>query len=313
MHICYIDESGDSQQINSQKDHKQPMLVIAGLFVDAAHISKLTDDFIKLKFRFYPAQFKDLKHLDVLLDEIKGSQIRTEIRNNPLKSDIVEHHIRFLDGIMKICRDYGVKLVSRVIVKEYKKPIDDRNVYTLTSQDIAKKFQHYLSEQQSRGMIIADFRDPKKNGYVAHSIFTQKHKTTGDAFPHIEETAVFGISNNHACLQIADLICSTLLYPIAGRTVCMGWFDNQHTHPHYDAILKRYSKRLKAMQYNCTIGGYFNLGISVKNPHNGAQRNIFPDYPDQSRKQADQPSTMALAFQAAQAGKDQAAEASVTG
>ena len=41
-------------------------------------------------------------------------------------------------------------------------------------------------------------------------------------------------------------------------------------------------------------------------PHNSAQRNIFPDYPDQSRKHADYPTTMALA---PQAEKDQTAEA----
>lgn len=309
MHICYIDESGDSQQVNSAKHDIQPMLVIAGLFVDAAHISSITDDFIKLKQRFYPGQFKDHKYLDVLLAEIKGSEIRSQIRKNPANSQVVEHNLKFLDGVLKICRDYSVKLASRVLVKDYKTPLDDRKVYTLTSQDIAKKFQHYLGEHNSRGMIIADFRDPHKNGYVAHSIFTQKHKAKGDAFPFIEETAVFGISNNHACLQIADLICSTLLYPIAGRTLCMDSFDNIHTHVNYDVIVKRYSKRVRSLQYNCTLDGYYTQGITVKNPHNNGVRSIFFEKTDQAPKLEAPSGAMAMAFQAAQALKAPAVEA----
>lgn len=301
MHICYIDESGDSQQVNSAKHEIQPMLVIAGLFVDAANISKLTDDFIRLKRKFYPNLFNNLKHLDILIAEIKGSDIRSQIRKNPPKSKIVEHNIKFLDEILKLCSSYDIKLVSRILVKEYKIPLDDRKVYTLTSQDIAKKFQHHLAERNSRGMIIADFRDPHKNGYVAHSIFTQKHKAKGgDAYPLIEETAVFGISNNHACLQIADLICSTLLYPIAGRTVCKDTFDNVHTHQGYDLIVKRFSKRVKALQFNCTIDGYFINGVTVKNPHSNGVRGIFPEKAVAAAKGVNPPNAMALAFQAAQ-------------
>ncbi len=56
MHICYIDESGDSQPVQSDVDDKQPMLIVAGLFVDAQRISRITDEFISLKRQFYPKE-----------------------------------------------------------------------------------------------------------------------------------------------------------------------------------------------------------------------------------------------------------------
>lgn len=277
MHICYIDESGDSQPVNTKNHDQQPMLIIAGLFVDAERISRLTDDFIRLKRQFYPKLFSNVTHaLDVLLTEIKGSNIRSDIRKNSNNSAKVQHHLRFLDGVLKICNDHGIKLISRVWVKSYATPVDDRSVYTITAQNIAKRFQHYLLDNESRGMIIADFRDPARNRYVAHSIFTQKHKRNrGDAYPSIEEIAVFGISDNHACLQIADLICSTILYPIAGRTVCDGPFDNVHTHQNYDIIVQRYTKRIRQMQYHCSSDNQQLWGITVSDPHN-SKTSIFP-------------------------------------
>ncbi|MDA7023989.1 DUF3800 domain-containing protein [Pseudomonas fragi] len=296
MHICYIDESGDSQQIRSAVDNKQPMLIVAGLFVDAQHISKITDEFICLKRQFYPKLFKNEKHaLNVLLREIKGSDLRSDVRRHSASHPMVEHHFKFIDGVLKICKTHNIKLVARVWVKRYGQALEDQSIYTITAQNIAKRFQHFLIDQASRGMIIADFRDPARNSYVAHSIFTQKHKLGkgGDSYPSIEEAAVFGISDNHACLQIADLICSTLLYPIAGRTVCPGSFDNVHTHANYDAIVQRYSRRINAMQYHCSENGQRRWGITVEDPHN-RRTSIFP----QSRSPAATPTLIASPLQA---------------
>ncbi|QLG94890.1 DUF3800 domain-containing protein [Pseudomonas yamanorum] len=296
MHICYIDESGDSQQIRSDIDDKQPMLVVAGLFVDAQRISRITDEFIGLKRQFYPKLFKNEKHaLNVLLKEIKGSDLRSDIRRHPAGHQFAEHHFKFIDGVLRICKTHNIKLVARVWVKQYGVALEDRSIYTITAQNIAKRFQHFLIDQESRGMIIADFRDPARNRYVAHSIFTQKHKLGkgGDAYPSIEEAAVFGISDNHACLQIADLICSTILYPIAGRTVCAGPFNNVHTHSNYDAIVQRYSRRISAMQYHCAENGQRRWGITVDDPH-GRRTSIFP----QSQPAARAPAVVAPPLQA---------------
>ncbi|HDR9275454.1 TPA: DUF3800 domain-containing protein [Burkholderia vietnamiensis] len=271
MHFCYIDESGDSQAILNATDNKQPMLVIAGLFIDASAISGLTKDFIDLKRRYYPSLFASVNHeLDVLLVEIKGSDLRTDIRkSNSITSAIVQHHFHFLDDVFALCKKYDVKIVGRVWAKAFGQAINDESVYTITAQNIAKRFEKYLLAKDSRGAIIADFRDPTRNRYVAHSVFTQKHKqgNGGDAFPSIEETATFGVSNNHACLQITDLMCSAIIAPMAGRAILTGVISNAHTHANYEWIRDRYKKRLRAMQFHCKYGNTRYWGLTAHNPH----------------------------------------------
>ena len=277
LHFCYIDESGDSQAIRSASDDKQPMLVIGGLIVDATKIGDITKDFINLKRKYYPRRFPPtLPYLSILLTEIKGSDIRTELRKNPTGSAIAQHHFHFLDDVMALCKSHDIKLVARVWVKQFGQAINDKSVYTISAQNIAKRFQAFLAQTESRGVIIADFRDPARNQYVAHSLFTQKHKSSngGDEFPLIEEVAVFGMSNNHACLQIADLVCSAIIAPIAGRTVCIPHIANAHTHGHYDEIRKRYVKRLRQLQFHCKIGQQMHWGITVDDPH-GHRKSIF--------------------------------------
>lgn len=277
MHICYIDESGDSQPIRGPKDDKQPLLVIGGLFVRADRIRDITSDFIKLKRTYYPGALSATHDLDVLLSEIKGSDLRADIRRHHSKSRLVQHHFRFLDDVLALCKTHRIKIVARIWVKSFGIPINDKSVYTTTAQNIARRFQVYLAQNNSRGMMIADHRDPARNQYVAHSVFTQKHKMSGggDAFPLIDETAVFGMSNNHACLQIADLICSTILAPISARALLKGVIDNTHTHVNFDAISKRYSRRLKALQFHCDYKGRFRYwGITAKDPY-GKKTSIF--------------------------------------
>jgi len=273
MHICYIDESGDSQPIKTPNDNIQPLLVICGIFIDSAAVKGLTNDFIALKRRFYPAYFAKVQHaLNVLLTEIKGSDIRTDIRDNATNSGKVAHHFRFLDAALALLKKHNARLVARVWIKQLGIPLVDNSIYTLTTQNIVTRFQKYLEQTNSNGIVVADFRDPNRNSYVSHSIFTQKYKQggNGDAYPCVNETATFGISNNHACLQIADLICSALLAPMAGRTLCHPGLSNVHTHPHYEAVRQRYARRLKALQFHCKVNGQMYWGISASaNPYNG--------------------------------------------
>lgn len=150
-------------------------------------------------------------------------------------------------------------------------PLVDKSVYTKSTQNIGIRYQKYLEQNNADGMMIADFRDPNRNSYVAHCIFTQKHKlgNGGDVYPSINETPTFAISNNHACLQISDLICSALITPMAMRVFCTPGITSLHNHANYDAVLQRYRKRIKALQFHCQVKGQMYWGITASpNPHN---------------------------------------------
>lgn len=225
-------------------------------------------DFIELKMRFFPGRFSNIQHdLDALRIEIKGADIRKKLRSGDPKQ--VQHHQKFLDSLFTLLAQRNVKLVSRIWVKGIGHRFDGRAVYTKTTQRIAKMFQDHLFSSDNQGLIVADFRDPKSNSYISHSVFTQKHKRGkhGDAFPSLIETATFGISDHHAGLQMADLITSAIIYPIATHTYCKGIVQNCHVHPNDGKMRARYKKRLKRLQFMMRIRGKDIFGITVNDPH----------------------------------------------
>jgi hypothetical protein len=275
--ICYIDEAGCPGVLPTAHSIVQPALVISALIVDADKLKALTNDFIKLKVRYFPGKFSRLHHdLDALMVEIKGADIRQGLRHGDKGK--VQHHQKFLDDLFSLLDTAGARLVSRIWIKGIGQPFDGRAVYTATTQRIATLFQHYLGKNQGCGIMIGDFRDPKRNSHISHSVFTQKHKRgyNGDAYPNLIEAPTFGISDNHAGLQVVDLITSAVIYPIATHLYCRGFVHSTHVNAGDSRIHLRYRARLKKVQYTPHIDGKIQHGITVNDPHaNKTSYDIF--------------------------------------
>ena len=117
MHLCFIDEAGDLGALsNLPLPDEQPVLVIGGLFVDAANLPALTGHFLDLKHRYFPGlRYPSPRPLDRILPEVKGADIR---RNATRGSARQQHHaIGFLDRILGLLRHNDVRLVARIWVK----------------------------------------------------------------------------------------------------------------------------------------------------------------------------------------------------
>jgi hypothetical protein len=267
MHICFLDESGDSSTLTTPLDAKQAALIVGGLFVDARRILALTADFIALKRLFFPKELASAKNFDALLTEIKGADhITSVVRKRGLRAPASKRALLFLDGLLDLCIRHQTKLVGRAWVKEIQQPMFDKSVYTVSAQAIAERFQEFLDQQNSHGMIIADSRDPKRNRYVAHSVFTQMHKKSGSAYPRLQETVTFGISDNHAGLQITDLITSAALLPIVSRNFLVGRFRNAHTHPVMHVIAKRVERKIQTLEFSYKHPQGMCRGLTVSDP-----------------------------------------------
>jgi len=74
LHVCFVDEAGDLGVLgNPPLPNDQPVLAIAGFFVDLAHLARLTDSFLNLKHQYFPGlPYPSTLHLDRILPEIKG-------------------------------------------------------------------------------------------------------------------------------------------------------------------------------------------------------------------------------------------------
>jgi hypothetical protein len=136
--------------------------------------------------------------------------------------------------------------------------IDDHSRFCVSAsaiQDIARHFQHLLSATADDGFMLLDSRMHNQNREVSHSVFTMKHRLAGDPLLHIVESPVFGASDNHTGLQLANLLAGDFLFPMACMTYCQG-STSRHMSPRYLKIGERYGERLRRLQhlYSDTAG-----------------------------------------------------------
>jgi len=223
-------------------------LVIGGLFIDMENLHEFTSNFLALKSRYFPnLNYPSALQLDRILPEIKGADLRRNATRGNARQRL--HALGFLDRIFGLLQRCGIRLVARIWVKGIGMPFDAKPVYTSSIQDICIHLDHYLARTGDIGICIADSRNKFKNINVSHSIFTQKFSPVAQKYPRLAELPTFGHSDNHAGIQVCDIVCSALIFPIACLAYCTGHVRNIHAQPNAAALRKRYGNQLKALQY----------------------------------------------------------------
>lgn len=259
-YVCYIDEAGCAAPVPTKVTNIQPVLVISGLVVDLAKLPDMTIEFLRLKRKYHPGKFTSPHHLDDVREEIKGSDLRSRIRKRGLHAMA---DLKLLDETLELLKTKGACFFASIWVKGIGKPFKARPIYTKTIQMACESFQEFLSSRDDIGFMVADFRTTQLNDQVAHSIFTQKYRAKGDPFPRILELPTFGVSNNHVGLQISDLLCSSLLFPIATSSFCWGHIQGIHVHTRDLFIKRRYMTRIKSLQFRYRKKGQVFGGVWV--------------------------------------------------
>lgn len=257
MYICYIDESGDSGTLTqgSAADSCSPFFIISGLIIDQQCLSNVTYDLIEAKKRFFPNKLPPVlskkgtvksspEHLDWILTEIKGCDLRRSIRKGKVKEK--QTAIGFIDNCLKILEKHDVKLVGNALIKKVGNVNSDAIFYGHSVLKIASKFELFLEEHYTSGLLIADSRKTSENERTTHSLFTQKH--SGTKLRKINEVVTYGHSTNFAMLQLADIVCSAVLFPMFcysfARSIPDISLDNININEGYGEIARRYSEKI---------------------------------------------------------------------
>lgn len=258
----YIDEAGCPGTLTSAHCDIQPVLVLSGLIVEERNINSLNKEFLELKRKFSPNIA--LKHdLDIIFHEMKGSDLKKDLRE---KNRNKRRRAKgFLNKVLDILEKYDVKLVSRIYIKKPATEFNGISVYTSAVQKFYESFNEYLHERDDVGVVIADSRNYALNRLVSHSIFTQKNKLSrfGDAYPYIAEVPLFGHSENHSMIQIADFICSALLFPMASYVYCTNYIQNVHVTVKDKEIQNDFIDRIKGISYRYMLHEKMKGGIVV--------------------------------------------------
>ncbi len=263
MKILYLDEAGDLKSLPATptSNTDQPVFVLGGILVGYARLDSLTNDFLHLKRRFFPRlNYRSASQLDAVLPEIKGVDLR---RNTLGNRNLRRHTFGFLDKMFDLLEANNVAMTARIWIKPLAHTLRSTSIYTASVQRLYDVYDHYLTTQEDYGLCLLDSRTKGLNVPVAHSIFTQKFKTS-PKYPRIVELPGFVHSDNHAGIQLADILCSALLASIAGQTYCSGHVHNIHADPGYALMKQRYGVRLKALQYRYPDAtGKWRGGITV--------------------------------------------------
>jgi hypothetical protein len=249
MIACYIDESGDTGALPTATSPIQPLLCVVGLTIDLARIRDFTLEFIDFKARFFPGLCSGMTRQARILEEIKGSEIRSAFRSSCTDHARRHHHIGFLDQLLRMLVKYDCKIFGRVWIKALVVEMDGWSTYTFSTQAICTTFNHLLTSKNDSGIVICDSRAHPQNVRVSYSVFTQKYKALGDPYQRIAEMPAFGHSENHAGLQVCDLISSALVFPIAAYSYCTGYVSNVHVDAGFKELKTRYGQRLNELQY----------------------------------------------------------------
>ena len=87
MYLCYVDESGEAGTFQISDPNSNPFFVIAGLILEQPRLIPLTNDFLRIKSRFFPGNFNaTAPFLDSILVEIKGSELRKSLKRRSCAS-----------------------------------------------------------------------------------------------------------------------------------------------------------------------------------------------------------------------------------
>ena len=240
MLLCYLDESGDEVAVEAPES--SPLLVIGGIIVDAVKASNLIHDFLSLKAKFFPRLAGEGNRLlDRVRFEVKGSTLRKELRTSKNRN-AKRFVLTFLGDFLELIEKHEVRVVGEVRVKTGADL--SANAYALAVTAIARRLELLLGATGAEGLMVLDSRTKHKNVVSVHSLTTRRFKQTGDAFPHLVDSPVFGHSDSHVLLQVADILTSGLLFPMHAKLFANPMGDNIHMSPEYQLLNEQFGSRL---------------------------------------------------------------------
>jgi len=246
MDFCFVDESGSAETLDPVQPSSTPLFVLVGLLVPGEKLRDLNWDFLQLKKEFNPS-LANVRLSELIQTEVKGSDLRADLRSGNRNRE--RRAVGLLDRTLKLLAEHECSIVGRVVVKDPLLPMQDSAVYSSACWWVCRTFHEYLDQTNRQGLVILDSRTKVKNTPNAVGIATQMYRTGGDPLRQLVEVPVFGHSDSHVALQIADLVASALVFPAACAAYSMQHSWNHHANPAYLGVRSRFGARLKKLQF----------------------------------------------------------------
>lgn len=263
MLMCYVDESGDTGSFDPAERNSQPIFLLSALMLDQSDLENVTREIMQLKQTYFPSYSQGAAHWhDWLKVEVKGANLRRALREG--HRDSRRHIMGFLFHVLSLLERHHIQLAARIYVKQPCSEFKGASVYPSAIQRLSQAFEDKLMKTNDKGVIVLDSRNKVKNVPVSHGLFTWNFSTHGTAYHYLAELPLFGHSENHAMLQLADWVGSAFLAPMATTAYCSAFREScVHVAPEFDEIRDRFGQRIKQLQYRFERDGQKLGGIHV--------------------------------------------------
>jgi len=257
--LCYIDEAGNTGTYDPADPASTPVFVVVSLSVDEEQAADLLMGFLRLKIRFEPT-LQTRRLSEVIRHEVKGATLRRHLRGaarNPRR-----RALGLLDHFLRLLETHDCRIFGRVLVKQPGTVFASASTYPSAVAELAQTFDHQATSEGVHGLMILDSQTKVKNEGNVHTITTRRFRAGGSLYPGLVESPVFGHSDTHTLLQIADLLASALIYPAACSAYLAPQASNAHLHPSYQAIRGTFGRRLANIEHRyrdptgVRIGGF---------------------------------------------------------
>lgn len=279
VHLCYVDESGNDQVLDGHD--APPVLVLVGLSVTHARLPDMVHEFLRLKRQFNP-QACGSRLTETIRWEVKGSDLRADLRSPSRRR--ARRALAFLRSVLDLLDVCNASIDGEVWVKANGQGVPQAHYPTAIS-NIALNFHGQLAAADSLGVMILDARTKWKNVPSVHSITTRKNRVGGDQLPLLIESPVFGHSDAHVALQVADIVASALVFPMACAAYCRDLRDtNAHGHASYEIVRQEFGLRLRNLEHRYTDKTGERRGGIVVRDKRGDGRAALDLYGGQQRR-----------------------------
>lgn len=269
--LCYADESGDANPLRVDLPDSAPLFVLAAVTVPQASQKALCWDFLNLK-KVYNPSLCDVRFSELVSFEIKGSTLRRDLRSDSRNRRRRATHL--LSDLVAILEDRDCQIFGQVVVKNPQMRTEAA-IYASAVAEVADTFEAQLAAAKTPGLMVLDARTKVKNAGNVHGITSRRFRKGGDQYPHLLESPVFGHSDTHIPLQVADLIASALIFPLACSVYCRDWTWNVHPHPTYDNLRSVLGSRLSLLEARYLTGTGRRGGFSVRDEERRPAHLIF--------------------------------------
>ena len=242
MHLCFVDESGTPP---SRPNPKKPYFTLGAAIIAADDWATVAGKVLGYKLRHK------------LRGELKGRYFSPENtdKDNPMRTLNAAARKALSLDFAQLIASSPITIIASVTDVEvafaYGSVADQQDLYHFAYKPITERFQYFLQDEDSRGIIVSDHRgrDSDKMLRAHHETLIEKRNSSRSSYDRLIEGLFLQDSCHSVGVQIADYVAGAIHRAYS-----------THNHEHAGIIRPRIRKSASG-----EIRGY---GI-VQHPKNG--------------------------------------------